>query len=135
MLRLWMAAAAAVAASGVAPAQQPNTAAPLMLFFDWGKPDVRSDDQAVLDQAAASWRASPNQRLVIAGYSDRSGGSGANLRAAKRRAETVRKELLKRGVPAGDMILEAYGEQRPLVPTEDGVREVQNRRVEIKIVG
>ena len=30
------------------------------------------------------------------------------------------------------MTVTAYGESRPIVATEDGVREVQNRRVEIR---
>ena len=126
-------AACGTAAFGAATGQQPQS--PLMLFFDWGKPAIRSDDQAVLDQAAAAWRANPAARLEISGYADRSGSSRANLLASKRRAETVYAELIKRGVPASAMTLQAFGEQRPLVPTEDGVREVQNRRVEIRIGG
>jgi outer membrane protein OmpA-like peptidoglycan-associated protein len=35
------------------------------------------------------------------------------------------------GVPDSAMSTEAYGESRPLVETADGVREPQNRRVEI----
>mgnify|MGYP001081875851 CR=1 FL=1 len=53
MLKATIAAALALAVNSVAIAQQPSAAAPLMLFFDWGKPDIRSDDQAVLDQAVA----------------------------------------------------------------------------------
>ncbi|WP_294120868.1 OmpA family protein [Sphingomonas sp.] len=124
-------AALAAMSSGVAVAQQP---APLMLFFDWGKPDIRSDDLAVLDQAVAAWRASPGSRLMLSGHTDRSGSTAINLRASRQRAEMVRGELEKRGVPADAIRIAAYGEERPLVPTEDGVREVQNRRVEIQVV-
>jgi Cu-Zn family superoxide dismutase len=116
-----------------AMARQPVPAAPMMLFFDWGKPDIRSDDQAVLDQAAAAWRANPNLRLQLSGHTDRSGSAVYNLRASRRRVEMVKAELVKRGVPANVIATIGYGEERPLVPTEDGVREVQNRRVEILI--
>jgi OOP family OmpA-OmpF porin len=133
LLSLSASAAIGIAAFGVALAQQ--TPAPLLLFFDWGKPDIRGDDQAVLDQASAAWRASPGARFRISGHTDRSGSSAYNLRASRRRAEMVRDELAKRGVPAGAIEIAAFGEERPLVPTEDGVREVQNRRVEIAIVG
>jgi len=47
------------------------------------------------------------------------------------RAEAVAAELTRRGVPRTEMIIQAFGESRPLVPTADGVREPQNRRVEI----
>ena len=123
----------AIVASGVAFAQQPAAPTPLFLFFDWGKPDIRGDDQAVLDQAAAAWRARPGARLRLSGHSDRSGGARYNLAASRRRAETVEAELVRRGVPGTSIEIAAYGERRPLVPTEDGVREVQNRRVEISI--
>ena len=105
-----------------------------MVFFDWGKPDIRSDDQALLDQVTANWQAHPDARLVIAGHSDRSGPSGPNLRSSRKRAETVRDYLAAHGVPERAMTLQAYGEQQPIVQTEDGVREVQNRRVEIRLV-
>jgi outer membrane protein OmpA-like peptidoglycan-associated protein len=123
--------ALAMALGSVAIAQQPAAAAPLMLFFDWGKPDIRSDDQAVLDQAVAAWRTSPGSRLTLSGHTDRSGSAAFNLAASRKRAQMVRDQLVKRGVPAGSISVAAYGEERPLVPTEDGVREVQNRRVEI----
>ena len=133
MLKATIAGALALAVNSVAIAQQPSAAAPLMLFFDWGKPDIRSDDQAVLDQAVAAWRASPGSRLRLSGYSDRSGGAAFNLAASRKRAEMVCRELEKRGVSSDAISIAAYGEERPLVPTEDGVREVQNRRVEIRL--
>ena len=131
MLKRILAAGLAIAAGSVAIAQQPAGSAPLMLFFDWGKPDIRSDDQAVLDQAVAAWRASPGSRMMLSGHTDRSGSAAFNLRASRKRAEMVRDELVKRGVPRNMMSVTAFGEEQPLVPTEDGVREVQNRRVVI----
>ena len=127
---------AALAAIGMVPSGTvlgQLAASSLTLFFDWGKPDVRADDQAVLDQAAAAWRASPGARLMLSGHTDRSGNAAYNLRASRKRAETVRDELIRRGVPAGAIETVGFGEGRPLVPTEDGVREVQNRRVEIEL--
>ena len=121
---------AVVASASIA--QQPASApAPAMLFFDWGKPDIRSDDQATLDKVAETYRGRTGARLMIAGHSDRSGSRMANRAAALKRAETVREELEKRGIPRNAMSIASFGEDRPLVPTEDGVREVQNRRVVI----
>ncbi|HTK59403.1 MAG TPA: OmpA family protein [Sphingomicrobium sp.] len=133
MLKCVLALGLAMAAASVAIGQQPAPTGPLMLFFDWGKPDIRSDDQAVLDQAVAAWRASPGSRLALSGHTDRSGGAAFNLTASRKRAEMVRHELEKRGVPSNAISVAGYGEERPMVPTEDGVREVQNRRVEIRI--
>jgi outer membrane protein OmpA-like peptidoglycan-associated protein len=104
-----------------------------MVFFDWGKPEVRSDDQLVLDEVAAAYRAKPGTHLQLAGHTDRSGSAAVNRAAGLRRAETVRAELEKRSVPRNAIAIASFGEDQPLVPTEDGVREVQNRRVDIRI--
>ncbi len=106
-----------------------------MLFFDWGMSDIRTDDAAVLDQAAAAYHQRHGARLQLSGFTDRSGSAAYNVRAARKRAEGVRAELIKRRVPAGAMTIASHGEERSLVPTEDGVREVQNRRVEISLAG
>jgi len=43
----------------------------------------------------------------------------------------VRRELVADGVADNLIIVRGVGESDPLVPTADGVREPQNRRVEI----
>ena len=55
------------------------------------------------------------------------------LRLSERRAEAVKAELIRLGVPATVITTVGKGEEDPLVPTKDGVREAQNRRVEIVI--
>ena len=108
-------------------AQEP----PALVFFDWGRPDVRSDDAATLDKVAEAWKSRPGAHLRLAGHSDRSGSSAVNRAAGLKRARAVRAELEKRGIPRNAMNIVSFGEDQPLVPTEDGVREVQNRRVAI----
>ena len=67
----------------------------------------------------------------MAGHADRSGSAQYNQRLSQRRADVVAAELVRNGVNRSDIGVSAYGESRPLVPTADGVREPQNRRVEI----
>ena len=45
--------------------------------------------------------------------------------------KAVAADLVARGVSRSAITVQAYGESRPLVATADGVREPQNRRVEI----
>ena len=113
---------------------QIDTNRPAMIFFDWGKREIRRDDQEVLDRIAEQWRAQPGSRILLSGHSDRSGPGWANVRASKQRAEAVQDYLVEHGVAAAAITLQAFGEQQPVVETEDGVREVQNRRVEIRFV-
>jgi OmpA-OmpF porin, OOP family len=120
-------------AAGAVAQEQPAQAKQFLLFFDWAKPEIRGDDAETLDKVAAAWRARPSARLQIAGHTDRSGSLATNRRAGLKRAEAVRAELEKRGVARNAMSVASFGEEQPLVPTEDGVREVQNRRVAIEL--
>ena len=123
----------AMAASAGAQQAPGSSLASFMVFFDWGKGEIRSDDGATLDKVAEAYRANPSIRLQLSGHSDRSGSTSTNRRTALGRAETVRSELEKRGVSRNAMSVASFGEERPLVSTEDGVREVQNRRVVIEL--
>lgn len=121
------------AASSLAAQEMPAQGGPLMVFFDWSKPEIRSDDAATLDKVAEAYRARPSLHVELVGHTDRSGSRRANRAAGLKRAQMVRDELEKRGIPRNAISAASFGEDRPLVPTEDGVREVQNRRVEIMV--
>jgi outer membrane protein OmpA-like peptidoglycan-associated protein len=62
-----------------------------------------------------------------------SGTAAYNQKLSVRRADAVKAELVRLGVPAASITAIGRGESNPLVPTADGVREPQNRRVEIQI--
>jgi outer membrane protein OmpA-like peptidoglycan-associated protein len=63
----------------------------------------------------------------VTGHADRVGTSTANLRLSRRRAEAIKEGLVQRGVAAARIRTEAFGEDRPIVETTDGVPEAQNR--------
>ena len=50
-----------------------------------------------------------------------------------RRANAVKDQLVREGIPATQIVVVGKGESQPLVPTADGVREPQNRRMEIVV--
>jgi outer membrane protein OmpA-like peptidoglycan-associated protein/opacity protein-like surface antigen len=104
---------------------------PFIVFFDWDRSDITPQAASILDNAAAQYRATGNAQVVLAGHADRSGSDQYNVGLSQRRAENVRQYLAGRGIAEGVMRTEAFGESRPLVETADGVREPQNRRVEI----
>jgi outer membrane protein OmpA-like peptidoglycan-associated protein len=107
---------------------------PLRIFFDWGKPQLTRDAEAILGEALADYQRTPGSRVEIAGHADRSGPTAHNIGASRRRADAARDWMVERGIPASVITVAAFGESRPIIPTEDGVREAQNRRVEIRIL-
>ena len=104
---------------------------PFMVFFDWDKDEITPQAAAILDNAASAYQRTGQAQVMLAGHADRSGSDQYNVGLSQRRAANVRAYLAGRGIPEGVMTTEAFGESRPLVETADGVREPQNRRVEI----
>jgi len=127
MLNRWAVLGLMIAASVGAQ----SASAPTYVFFDWGKGELSTDATAILDGVAAHYLATP-ELLLIDGHSDRSGSAGANLIASRKRANIARDYLAAHGIPVSAMRVRAYGEAAPIIATADGVREVQNRRVEIR---
>jgi OOP family OmpA-OmpF porin len=125
------------------PAPPPPVAAPppppapaaerrvFLVFFDWDKAVITPDGMRIIEQAASAYRAGAPVQIQVTGYTDRSGSPGYNQRLSERRASAVAEALVRLGVPRNDMIVAGRGENDNRVPTADGVREPQNRRVEI----
>ena len=88
--------------------------------------------QIVAEAAQASTHVSYT-RIEVNGYTDLSGTAQYNQGLSVRRANTVAAELVRDGVPRTAINIQGFGESHPLVPTAKGVREPQNRRVEIII--
>lgn len=116
------------AAPAPPPPAPPRT---FLVFFDFDKYNLTPDARKVVEQAAASFKANGVARLELTGYTDLAGTQAYNLRLSKRRAETVAAALEKMGVPKSVINVMWRGKENPRVPTPDGVREPQNRRVEI----
>jgi OOP family OmpA-OmpF porin len=115
----------------------PKAAAPekFLVFFDWDKYVVTPEGRRVVASAAEAFKTSGRATIVATGYTDLSGPPAYNYKLSERRAAAVKAELVRLGVPATSIRTIGRGENDPLVPTADGVREPQNRRVEIQFQG
>lgn len=116
----------------VAPVAPPQAVArTYLVFFDWDRADLTDRARQIIAEAAAAAPSVNTTRIEVAGHADRSGTPQYNQRLSERRANNVAAELVRRGIARNLIAISAFGETRPLVPTADGVREPQNRRVEI----
>ena len=119
------------------PPPPPPAAAPVapsfMVFFDWDRSNLSQQALATIGQAAQVYKTKGNARITATGHTDTSGPEAYNMALSLRRANAVKDALVRNGVPAQAITVIGRGEQGLLVPTPDGVREPQNRRVEIVI--
>jgi OmpA-OmpF porin, OOP family len=121
-------------APAAAPPPPPGPVAPsFMVFFDWDRSNLSAQALNTIKQAAGAYKTKGSARITATGHTDKSGPDAYNMALSLRRANTVKDALVREGVPATAISVIGKGETQPLVQTADGVREPQNRRVEIVI--
>ncbi|HUZ64591.1 MAG TPA: OmpA family protein, partial [Acetobacteraceae bacterium] len=104
-----------------------------LVFFDWDKSDLTTRARQIISEAAQNSTHVKYTAIDVNGYTDTSGTPAYNMGLSLRRANTVAAELVRDGVPRNVIAIKGFGETHLLVPTGPGVREPQNRRVEIII--
>jgi OOP family OmpA-OmpF porin len=115
----------------IAPAPAP--ARSYLVFFDWDKATLSDRARQIIKEAADNSTHVQYTRIEVNGYTDTSGTHQYNQGLSVRRARAVQAELVKDGVPQNAITIQGFGDTHLLVPTGPGVREPQNRRVEIVI--
>ena len=106
---------------------------PGIVFFEFDSATPPADANQTIEfvsrnAAACRWTA-----FDVIGHTDRAGSNAYNQALSERRASAVAALMASMGVPQSAITTGAQGEESPRVPTEDGVRNPQNRRVEIGV--
>ena len=101
------------------------------VFFAHNRASLQPDAEQVVAEAAQSFLRTGSTRISLVGSADSTGAAAYNQKLSERRAETVRAELVRLGVPAETITVRAEGENAPIVPTPRGVPEARNRYVAI----
>ncbi|MCT2558919.1 OmpA family protein [Tsuneonella sp. YG55] len=115
------------------PAEICNQRIPGIVFFEFDSATPPADATQTIEfvsknAAACRWTA-----FEVVGHTDRAGSNAYNMGLSQRRAQAVASLMASMGVPQSAITTAARGEEEPRVPTEDGVRNPQNRRVEIGV--
>ena len=109
----------------------PTAARTYLVFFDWDRADLTDRARQIIAEAAQATTRVQVTRIEVSGHTDTSGTARYNQGLSVRRAQNVAAELVRLGVPRSAISTQGFGFSRPLVATGPGVREPQNRRVEI----
>lgn len=115
------------------PPPPPPVAKQFIVFFGWNKSNLTQQAQATVAQAAATAKQVGSASILVVGHTDTSGGARYNQRLSERRANTVANELVRNGINPDSIRAEGKGETELMIQTGDGMREPQNRRVEVNL--
>lgn len=105
---------------------------PVLVFFDWDVAQIPSEANRMLDAVANLAQENPNMMFDIVGHADTSGPADYNVGLSRERAQNIADALQSRGISTTRLDVSWQGESEPRVPTGDGVREPENRRVAIE---
>ena len=113
------------------PAPPPCNTGPYIVFFDFDESAITAEAANTLDQAVSAYANCGTASVMLAGHTDRAGSVRYNIGLAERRNTAVATYLTGKGIPGSRISSAALGESQPRVDTPDGVREQENRRVEV----
>jgi OOP family OmpA-OmpF porin len=101
------------------------------IYFDVNKDVVKPESYGTLKEIAAILNEVPDVKVKIIGHTDSDGQDAANLDLSKRRAASVKAELVKSfGVKADQLETDGMGETQPVAPNDTPSNKALNRRVE-----
>ena len=102
--------------------------------FVTGSAQLTPDAKVVLDEAYAALAGQANLRVELGGHTDSVGSDALNQSLSQRRAESVRKYLVDKGIAADRLSAKGYGESQPIADNKTKEGRQENRRVVFKIL-
>lgn len=106
---------------------------PFTVYFDLNSAKLTDEGFAVVANAYDKLRWAKLSSATVQAHADSSGSNLANAKISAARMDAVVNLLKEFGLAADKISKAAYGENKPAVKTEDGVKEAKNRRVVITL--
>ena len=104
------------------------------LIFDQSKSDIKAEARKELDKLAQIMLDHPSMKILLEGHTDKIGNSRKNQKLSENRVKSVKNYLLDKGVAESNIDTKGWGDQKPLVITQDAEEGKVNRRVEVTIL-
>ncbi|MCP3137769.1 OmpA family protein [Pyxidicoccus xibeiensis] len=101
------------------------------ILFDTGKDTIRGESVPVLEALAAAMKETPDVSYRIEGHTDDRGGEAFNKGLSDKRAASVKKWLVGKGIPDKQLQTEGLGMSKPTMPNDTEAGRAANRRVEV----
>lgn len=105
------------------------------VVFASGKSDLKAGAGQRLQPLAKYLQANPNVKVQIDGHTDSQGSNASNQSLSEARAQSVRATLAQMGVSVDRITTIGHGETEPVADNMIAAGRLQNRRVEVTLVG
>jgi len=104
------------------------------VLFEISQDQLREESLGNLDRLVSFLKEYPSRKVNIEGHTDSRGSETFNQELSQKRADSVRRALIDRGIPGAQLQSVGLGEGFPIASNESEFGRQQNRRVEIIIL-
>jgi outer membrane protein OmpA-like peptidoglycan-associated protein len=112
-----------------------TASAPQSVTFTLGSSTLSDEARSTLDSVASGISGQQSGYLVeIQGFTDSTGSENINVALSQRRAESVLRYLVSKGVPLHRISIVGLGEANPAADNNTRDGRAQNRRVEVRVL-
>lgn len=101
--------------------------------FDLGSYEIREMDIPSLNELAAFMKENPTWNLRLSGHTDSVGSEELNQTLSERRASAAKNYLMGKGIAANRIIIDGFGDRKPIAPNTTPEGRQLNRRVEMDV--
>ena len=113
------------------PEENVNVSTPIL--FDFNKTSIHPSSYPILEEAVKELQEDPNATVTVHGYTDSKGGATYNKILSKRRANSVKNYLRKKGVNAKSVKTVGHGTKDPAATNKTPEGRAKNRRAVMKM--
>ncbi|SEJ39724.1 OmpA family protein [Dyadobacter sp. SG02] len=108
---------------------------PIDLYFNTGGLDyIKTDDnQKFLEEASKYLSANKDKKLLLTGHADNVGSRAGNDALSRKRAEQVKAQFVRAGLPAAQLVTDSRGQSSPKESNSTPEGRAANRRVAIVV--
>jgi OOP family OmpA-OmpF porin len=103
------------------------------VLFDFDRSNVKPEAAKILDRLVAFMQENKTSKVTLSGHTDNVGSDAYNQKLSERRVTAVREYVVKKGVDAGRISGQGFGESKPIADNKTREGRSKNRRVEIKV--
>ncbi|MCK7479740.1 MAG: OmpA family protein [Candidatus Moduliflexus flocculans] len=121
-----------VDANGCPPAAEQGAIIFRNILFDFNKSNVKPDSFAVLEEIVEYLETNKGVMMEIQGHTDNKGTAEYNMKLSYKRADSVRKYIVGKGIAPERLKVNGFGFSKPVVPNDSDENRTRNRRVEFK---
>ncbi len=104
------------------------------VFFDTGKATLKPSSYPNLRDLVDFMKAKDTTVIELSGHTDNVGDDEENRKLSEARAKSVKKYLVKKGIPEKRIVAIGYGESKPVDTNATPAGRRKNRRTEVKIL-